>query len=142
MKTAYNLRTSLSVSVVNAFRCWGKKHCPITCRGILLAFVLGLAAELRLVAQDTITRQLVVPDISNSQPGSGSTDVPFLGNNTYIQTAYDHSLFNDLTRGGFITGISFRAEEGLSQPFDATYSHMTLYLATFPQPIENLPSIF
>ncbi len=93
------------------------------------------------LAQGVPTDLLVVPNSDASRPGPQRIDDPFTSGSRYLLQVYDASEFAPLSQGGYITGVSFRAEEGRGG-FDATYSSAKVQLATFPQPINTLPASY
>jgi hypothetical protein len=87
-----------------------------------------------VVAQELVPGKLVVPSELADKPATGATQGIWSGNEEWIQ-AYSASQFAPLLQGGYLTGISFRAEEGRALGFDVTYSHFEVQVATLKKPI-------
>jgi hypothetical protein len=94
-----------------------------------------------LCQEPTQQGQVVIPNGFSNVPGSAYTLGPFQGLNTYLIQVYDASQFSEIAQGAYLTGVSFRAQEGGS-PFDATYSHFEVQMATFARPINKIDTAF
>src|SRR5438270_27098 len=89
--------------------------------GVCFAAAPGSANAAETILPVGTEAQTVVPNADATRPGSAATDSPFLGvNNSYRLQVYDASQFAPLKDGAYLTGVSFRMEEGQGAPFDVT----------------------
>jgi hypothetical protein len=110
-----------------------RKKCILHVK-ISLRLSLCVLASYLAVGQELVPGKLVVPSELADKPANAATEGIWSGNEEWIQ-AYSASQFAPLVQGGYVTGISFRAEEGRVLGFDVTYSHFEVQLATLKKPI-------
>src|ERR1051326_3140884 len=90
----------------------------------LIRLSVGLAADSPISAPTAI----VVPNAFATAPANSGAGLEPFG--TFIEV-YSSSEFGAIGDGALINSISFRAEEDAGASFDATYSELSVEIATF-----------